>query len=151
MRIRPINIAGMSMAVWVTAVLVFVAGLPVPAQAEDYYIYVKNSRSKNYNFCTHETGHVPLSQSPLIEEVRIRSTKCEPLKCGESSDSTCLLKRCRYGDKIHTSTVGDHLRLGNVRDVEEYNNLIQLKADDFDEMLDLFEIDGGKVTLDARI
>ncbi len=64
MRIRPIGIAGMSMAVWVTAVLVFLAGLPVPAQAEDYYIYVKNSRTKNYNFCTHETGHVPLSENP---------------------------------------------------------------------------------------
>ena len=43
MRTRPIRIAGMSKAVCVTAVLVFLAGWTVPAQAEENILYVMNN------------------------------------------------------------------------------------------------------------
>ena len=85
MRIRPISIAGMRKAVCVTAVLVFLAGWTVPAQAVDY-IYLKNGQSGDYNFCTHEktTGNAQ------IEKKQIKSEKCNSLKCG----ADCYVKRC---------------------------------------------------------
>ena len=96
MRIRPISIAGICKAVCVTAVLVFLAGWTVPAQAV-VNIYVKNSTSTKHYFCTYDNEQHPTwTDDKRIERLQIRRRKCGKLKCESerTSKAGCYIKRC---------------------------------------------------------
>ena len=105
MRIRPISIAGMSMAVWVTAVLVFLAGLPVPAQAEENILYVMNKSGKTRNFCTYKA--TDSNRSNQKDKKTIRKNQCKPLWC---KDSCIVAISCRYGGSYLTVDEGTYVK-----------------------------------------
>ena len=96
MRIRPISIAGISKAVCVTAVLVFVAAWIVRA-AEENYIYLKNHSSHTYTFCTHDISGTNLGEEQSREKIKTR--KCNKMICNVA----CFVSRCNNpSEKITT-------------------------------------------------
>ena len=91
MRIRSISTAGISKAVCVTAVLVFLAGWTVPAQAEELAkIYVKNKTNRSHHFCTHDSNETNFTAGNEIQDVTIGRNNCHDMSCG----AACWVMKC---------------------------------------------------------